>query len=78
MKEKEDQAAAVIPPPANDNGPEQRAREDAKRQLDTIARAIGRHIAREHIRAWERERRKQAANDNAAPEQEEEGRKPEG
>ena len=64
MKEKEDQAAAVIPPPANDNGPEQKAREEAERHLDTIARAIGRHIAREHIRAWERRRRKRTANDN--------------
>ena len=64
MKEKEDQAAAVIPPPANDNGPEHGAAQEAERHLDTIARAIGRHIAREHIRAWERERRKRAANDN--------------
>lgn len=75
MKEKEDQPTAVIRPPANDNGPEQRAREDAERQLDTIARAIGRHIAREHIRAWERERRKRAANDNRPKE---EGREPDG
>ena len=75
MKEKEDQPTAVIPPPANDNGPEQRAREDAERQLDTIARAIGRHIAREHIRAWERERRKRVANDNRPKE---EGREPDG
>lgn len=30
----------------------------------TIARAIGRHIAREHIRVWEKERQKQAASDN--------------
>ena len=75
MKEKEDQPTAVTPPPANDNGPEQRAREDAERQLDTIARAIGRHIAREHIRAWERERRKRAANDNRPKE---EGREPDG
>ncbi len=64
MKEKEDQATAVIPPPVNDNGPEQGAGEEAERHLDTIARAIGRHIAREHIRAWEREQRKRAANDN--------------
>ena len=78
MKEKEGQPTAVIPPPANDNGPEQRAREDAERQLDTIARAIGRHIAREHIRAWERKRRRRAANDNATPEREEEERKLEG
>ena len=27
------------------------------RRADAIARAIGRHIAREHIRAWEQERR---------------------
>jgi hypothetical protein len=41
MKEKEDQTAAVIPPPANDNGPEQGAAQEAERHLDTIARAIG-------------------------------------
>ena len=64
MKEKEDQAAAVIPPSANDNGTEQKAREEAERHLDTIARAIGRHIAREHISARERRRRKRAVNDN--------------
>jgi DNA-binding transcriptional regulator YdaS (Cro superfamily) len=64
MKEKEDLAAAVIPPPANDNGPEHGAAQEAERHLDTIARAIGRHIAREHIRAWEQERRKRAVNDN--------------
>ncbi|WP_420404257.1 hypothetical protein [Nisaea sp.] len=64
MKEKEDLAAAVNPPPANDNGPEHGAAQEAERHLDTIARAIGRHIAREHIRAWEQERRKRAANDN--------------
>ncbi len=75
MKEKEDRAAAVIPPPANDNGSKQGAAEEAERHLDTIARAIGRHIAREHIRAWERERRKRAANDNRPKE---EGRKPDG
>lgn len=78
MKEKEDKAAAVIPPPANDNGPEQRAAQEAERHLDTIARAIGRHIAREHIRAWEQEQqewRKQAANDNRPKE---EGREPDG
>ena len=39
-------------------------RGEAEPHLDTIARAINRHIAREHIRAWEREWRKQAANDN--------------
>lgn len=65
MKEKEDQAAAVIPPSANDNGHEQGTAKEAERHLDTIARAIGRHIAREHIRAWERERRKRAANDKS-------------
>ena len=75
MKEKEDQAAALIPPPANDNGTEQRAAQEAERHLDTIARAIGRHIAREHIRAWEQERRKRAANDNRPKE---EGREPDG
>ena len=47
-------------------------------RIRIIARAIGRQIAREHYAAWERTRRRQAANDNAAPEREEEGRKPEG
>ncbi|MBA5775612.1 hypothetical protein H2509_00570 [Stappia sp. F7233] len=75
MKEKEEQAAALIPPPTNDNGPDQMAGEEAERHLDTIARAIGRHIAREHIRAWERVRRKRAANDNRP---EKEGREPDG
>lgn len=75
MKDKEDQATAVIPPPANDNGPEHGAAQEAERHLDTIARAIGRHIAREHIRAWEGERRKRAANDNRPKE---EGREPDG
>ncbi len=50
--------------------------QEAERHLDTIARAIGRQIAREHYAAWERKRRRQAANDNL--EREEEGRKPEG
>ena len=72
MKEKEDQATAVIPPPANDNGPEHGAAQEAEQHLDTIARAIGRHIACEHIRASERKR---AANDNRPKE---EGREPDG
>ena len=75
MTEKEDRAGADIPLPANDNGLEQGAVEEAERHLDTIARAIGRHIAREHIMAWERERRKRAANDNRPKE---EGREPDG
>lgn len=73
MTEKEDRAGADIPLPANDNGLEQGAVEEAERRLDTIARAIGRHIAREHIRAWEQGRRKRAANDNRPKE---EGREP--
>ena len=75
MTEKEDRAGADIPLPANDNGLEQGALEEAERHLDTIARAIGRHIAREHIRDWERGRRKRAANDNRPKE---EGREPDG
>ena len=63
MKEKDDRVAAV-PTPANDNGPGREAVQEAKRHLNTIARAIGRHIAREHIKTREREKRKQAANDN--------------
>ena len=65
MKEKEDRAAAVILPAANDNGPPGGAAGAAvDRHIRTIARAIGRHIAREQIRAWAQERRQQAANDN--------------
>lgn len=71
----EDRAGADIPLPANDNGLEQEAVEEVERHLDTIARAIGRHIAREHIRDWERDRRKRAANDNRPKE---EGREPDG
>jgi hypothetical protein len=33
-------------------------------RIRIIARAIGRHIAREHITSWEKERREKAANDN--------------
>ena len=79
MKEKEDQAAVVIPPPANGNGsPGSGAEGGLDPRIRIIARAIGRQIAREHYAAWERTRRRQAANDNAAPEREEEERKPEG
>ena len=46
MTEKEGRAGADIPLPANDNGLEQGAVEEAERHLDTIARAIGRHIPR--------------------------------
>ena len=45
--------------PANDNAPVLRAA-DADAALTRIAEAIGRHIAREHIRA------RRAANDNHA------------
>ena len=63
---------------ANDNGA---GKGEAARHLRTIARAVGRHIAREHFRAWER-RRQRAANDNRVSKQEgvpeEEGQSPEG
>lgn len=81
----EEPASGTVPSPANDNGPsggrgspESRAEGGLDPRIRIIARAIGHHIAREHIRAWERTRRRQAANDNATPEREEEGRKPEG
>lgn len=64
MKEKENRVATVVPSWANDNDAREAAMEEAERHLSTIARAIGRHIAREQIRAWEQERRQQAANDN--------------
>lgn len=66
MKETDEEAAKVIPPAANDNDvPEGRqAAGSLDPRIRIIARAIGRHIAREHIRAWEKERREQAANDN--------------
>ncbi|WP_419914598.1 hypothetical protein [Hoeflea sp.] len=63
MKEKDDRATAA-PSPANENGPGREAVQEAERHLSTIARAIGHHIAREHVRIRERERRKRAANDN--------------
>ena len=76
---KEGPASGTVPSPANDNGsPESRAQGGLDPRIRIIARAIGRQIAREHYAAWERKRRRQAANDNATPKQEEEGRKPEG
>jgi hypothetical protein len=66
MREKKPETPEHVPPAANDNG--ERGQEQASEPLDPririIARAIGRHIARQHIRAWEKERREQAANDN--------------
>ena len=76
---KEEPASGTVPSPANDNGsPGSRAEGGLDPRIRSIARAIGRQIAREHYAAWERTQRRQAANDNATPEQEEEGRKPEG
>ena len=60
MKEKEDQAAAVIPPPANDNGPEQKAREEAER----VAKAVRAYA--EALNQQNRERRAQAELDRKA------------
>ena len=60
--------------PANDNGA---GKEEAEQHLRSIARAVGRHIAREHFRAWER-RLPRAANDNQLTASEEEGQTPEG
>lgn len=66
MKETDEEAAGVIPPAANDNdGPEgSQAAGSLDPRIRIIARAIGRHIAREQIRSWEKERREKAANDN--------------
>lgn len=76
---KEERASGTVASLANDNGsPGSRAEGGLDPRIRIIARAIGRQIAREHYAAWERKRRRQAANDNAAPEREEEGRKPEG
>ena len=80
----EEPASGTVPSPANDHGspggrgsPESRAEGGLDPRIRIIARAIGRQIAREHYAAWERKRRRQAANDNATPEREEEERKPE-
>src|SRR3546814_2027323 len=54
---------------ANDNGA---GKEEAEQHLRSIARAVGRHIAREHFRVWER-RQQRAANDNQLTASEEEG-----
>jgi hypothetical protein len=66
MKDTDEEAAERVAPAANDNGaPEgRRAAGSLDPRIRIIARAIGRHIAREHIRALEKERREQAANDN--------------
>ena len=76
---KEEPASGPVSSPANDNGsPGSRTQGGLDPRIRIIARAIGRQIAREHYAAWERKRWRQAANDNAASEQEEEERKPEG
>lgn len=59
---------------ANDNGA---GKEEAEQHLRSIARAVGRHIAREHFRVWEG-RQQRAANDNQLTASEEEGQTPEG
>ncbi len=78
---KEERASGTVPSPANDKGsPGSRTEGGLDPPHPIIARAIGRQIAREHYAAWERKRRRRAANDNAtaALEREGEGRKPEG
>ena len=66
---KEEPASGTVPSPANDHGssggrgsPESRAQGGLDSGIRIIARAIGRQIAREHYAAWERTRRRQAAN----------------
>lgn len=72
----EDEDGIIAPPAANDdfsliggspNGGSPIGGLDPR--LRIIARAIGRQIAREQWAAWERENRRQAANDNR-PEEE--------
>ena len=76
---KEEPALGTVPSPANGNGsPGSRAEGGLDPRIRIIARAIGRQIVREHYAAWERKRRRQVANDNAAPEREEEGQKSDG
>lgn len=66
MKESDEEAAEVIPPAANDNAAPEGSQTAGSLdpRIRIIARAIGRHIAREQIRSWEQERREKAANDN--------------
>lgn len=66
MKETDEAEAEVIPRAANDNdAPEgSQASGSLDPRIRIIAQAIGRHIAREQIRSWEKERRVKAANDN--------------
>lgn len=64
MKGEKDQAiTTAIVPSANTEGVSREAIEKAERHLDAIAQAIGRHMAREHIKAWDAERRKKMADD---------------
>jgi hypothetical protein len=66
MKGTDEEAAEIIPPAANDNDAPEGGQTAGSLdpRIRIIARAIGRHIAREHIRSWEKERREKAANDN--------------
>jgi hypothetical protein len=66
MKEMKPERSERVPPAANDNGigGQEQPSEPLDPRIRIIARAIGRHLAREHICAGEQERRRQAANDN--------------
>jgi hypothetical protein len=65
VKETDEEAAEVVSPAANDSDAFEGSRAGSlDPRIRIIARAIGRHIAREHMRVWEAERRKLAANSN--------------
>lgn len=62
MKETDEETAGVIPPAASNNdtpeGGQVAGALDPRIRI--IAKAIGRHVAREHMRAWEEKRQKQS------------------
>ncbi|HML92935.1 hypothetical protein [Methyloceanibacter sp.] len=64
MKETDEETAGVIPPATSNNDTPQggQAAGSLDPRFRLIARAIGRHIAREHMRAWEDDRRKREGN----------------
>jgi len=61
MTGKEPEPSDRYPPAANDNGGN--TPEPLDPRIGRIAEAIGRHLAREHMKTW-REKQDKAANDN--------------
>lgn len=63
MKETDEETAELIPPAASNNDTPEGGQVAGALDphIRVIAKAIGRHVAREHMRAWEKERR---ANEN--------------